>query len=257
MSAPGHEADIQIAASKGPLLGVRADQSQQIAIASMVYTISIWLLPAIIAITLHEAAHAFVARSLGDDTASRLGRVTLNPLKHIDPFGTILLPGLLLLAQSLFLFGYAKPVPVNFAALRSPRRDMVLVAAAGPATNIALAVVAALGFHLLGTLPANAVQWTAENLKNAIILNVILAVFNMFPLPPLDGGRIAVGLLPNFLALPLARLERYGMAILIGLLILLPLLGSQTGVDLSFVSRWISTATEAMLTLILKLTGNI
>jgi len=257
MSAPGHEADIQIAASKGPLLGVRADQSQQIAIASMVYTISIWLLPAIIAITLHEAAHAFVARSLGDDTASRLGRVTLNPLKHIDPFGTILLPGLLLLAQSPFLFGYAKPVPVNFAALRSPRRDMVLVAAAGPATNIALAVVAALGFHLLGTLPANAVQWTAENLKNAIILNVILAVFNMFPLPPLDGGRIAVGLLPNFLALPLARLERYGMAILIGLLIVLPLLGSQTGVDLSFVSRWISTATEAMLTLILKLTGNI
>ncbi len=223
----------------------------------MAYTISIWLLPAIIAITLHEAAHAFVARSLGDDTASRLGRVTLNPLKHIDPFGTILLPGLLLLAQSPFLFGYAKPVPVNFRALRNPRRDMVLVAAAGPATNIALAVVAALGFHLLGTLPANAVQWTAENLKNAIILNVILAVFNMFPLPPLDGGRIAVGLLPNFLAVPLARLERYGMAILIGLLILLPLLGSQTGVDLSFVSRWISTATEAMLTLILKLTGNI
>ena len=223
----------------------------------MAYTISIWLLPAIIAITFHEAAHAFVARSLGDDTASRLGRVTLNPLKHIDPFGTILLPGLLLLAHSPFLFGYAKPVPVNFAALRNPRRDMVLVAAAGPATNIALAVVAALGFHLLGTLPANAVQWTAENLKNAIILNVILAVFNMFPLPPLDGGRIAVGLLPDFLAVPLARLERYGMAILIGLLILLPLLGSQTGVDLSFVSRWISTATEAMLTLILKLTGNI
>ena len=223
----------------------------------MAYTISIWLLPAIIAITFHEAAHAFVARWLGDDTASRLGRVTLNPLKHIDPFGTILLPGLLLLAQSPFLFGYAKPVPVNFRALRNPRRDMVLVAAAGPATNIALAVVAALGFHLLGKLPANAVQWTAENLKNAIILNVILAVFNMFPLPPLDGGRIAVGLLPNFLALPLARLERYGMAILIGLLILLPLLGSQTGVDLSFVSRWISTATEAMLTLILKLTGNI
>ena len=190
----------------------------------MAYTISIWLLPAIIAITFHEAAHTFVARFLGDDTASRLGRVTLNPLKHIDPFGTILLPGLLLLAQSPFLFGYAKPVPVNFRALRNPRRDMVLVAAAGPATNIVLAVVAALGFHLLGKLPANAVQWTAENLKNAIILNVILAVFNMFPLPPLDGGRIAVGLLPNFLALPLARLERYGMAILIGLLILLPLL---------------------------------
>src|SRR6188474_1872579 len=119
----------------------------------MAYTISIWLLPAIIAITFHEAAHAFVARSLGDDTASRLGRVTLNPLKHIDPFGTILLPGLLLLAHSPFLFGYAKPVPVNFRALRHPRMGMVLVAAAGPAMNIALAIAAALSFHLIAYLP--------------------------------------------------------------------------------------------------------
>jgi Zn-dependent protease len=223
----------------------------------MIYTISIWLLPAIIAITFHEAAHALVARALGDDTASRLGRVSLNPLKHIDPFGTILLPGALLLAQSPFLFGYAKPVPVNFGALRNPRRDMVLVAAAGPAMNIALAIVSALGFHLVGNLPDSIVQWVAQNLKNALVLNVVLAVFNMFPLPPLDGGRIAVGLLPNFVALPLARLEHYGMAILIGLLIILPLLGSQSGVDLSFVSRLISSCTEAVITLILKLTGNL
>src|SRR5258708_5745813 len=122
----------------------------------MIYTISIWLLPAIIAITFHEAAHAFVARALGDDTASRLGRVSLNPLKHIDPFGTILLPGMLLLAHSPFLFGYAKPVPVNFGALRHPRRDMVWVAAAGPATNILLATAAASLVHLVHLLPESA-----------------------------------------------------------------------------------------------------
>src|SRR5216684_1754601 len=174
---------------------------------NLIYLASIWVIPVIIAITFHEAAHGFVARLLGDETAWRLGRVSFNPVKHIDPFGTILLPGLLLLLHVPFLFGYAKPVPVNFRALHNPRRDMVLIAAAGPAMNIALAILAALGFHLIGYLPANIVQWVAANLKNAIILNVVLAVFNMFPLPPLDGGRIAVGLLPNFLAIPLSRLE--------------------------------------------------
>ena len=225
--------------------------------SDMIYTISVWLLPVLIAITFHEAAHAFVARSLGDDTASRLGRVSLNPFRHIDPFGTILLPGLLLLARSPFLFGYAKPVPVNFRALRSPRNGMILVAAAGPAMNIALAIIAALCFHLLVYLPVIAAQWTALNLKNAIVINVILAVFNLFPLPPLDGGRIAVGLLPNGLANPLARLEPYGMMILIGLLFVLPLLGSQLGVDLGFVSHFISSSTSAVIRGILRLTGNV
>src|SRR4249919_4221566 len=130
----------------------------------LINTISVWLLPLLFAITFHEAAHAYVARFLGDDTASRLGRVSLNPLRHIDPFGTTVLPGLLLLARSPFLFGYAKPVPVNFRALRHPRMGMVLVAAAGPAMNIALAIIAALGFHLVGYLPAPANQWAALNL---------------------------------------------------------------------------------------------
>ena len=223
----------------------------------MIYTVSVWLLPVLIAITFHEAAHGYVARFLGDDTASRLGRVSLNPFRHIDPFGTILLPGLLLLARSPFLFGYAKPVPVNFRALRNPRIGMVLVAAAGPAMNIGLAIVAALSFHLVVYLPVTIAQWTALNLKNALIINVVLAVFNLFPLPPLDGGRIAVGLLPNVLAKQLARLEPYGMIILIGLLILLPLLGSQLGVDLGFVSHLIAISTDVVIGVILQLTGNI
>jgi Zn-dependent protease len=223
----------------------------------ILYEISIWAIPAVIAITFHEASHGYVAHVLGDDTAWRLGRVSFNPLVHIDPFGTVVLPVMLLLLRAPFLFGYAKPVPVNFRALRYPRVGTILVAAAGPGMNLLLAAIAALAFHIVGYVPAPGAQWLAANLRNALILNVILAIFNLLPVPPLDGGRILVGVLPGTLARPLSRFEPYGLLILIGLLFVLPLLGAQLGINLDPLSRLIMTSTNAVIGVILRLTGNL
>jgi len=201
-------------------------------IVGFLYTASTWVIPVLLAITLHEAAHAYAAWQLGDDTAYRKGRVTFNPLKHVDPFGTVLLPALLLIMRAPFLFGWAKPVPISFARLRRPRKDMVIVAAAGPVTNLILATISAVLFRALWLFPESSLQWFGQMLYNSILLNLVLAIFNMLPLPPLDGGRVAVGLLPGVLAQPLARLERYGMLILIGVIFILPMVGDQLGIRL-------------------------
>jgi len=219
-------------------------------VAAFAYTASTWILPVLIAITFHEAAHGYVAWRLGDDTAYRQGRVTFNPLRHVELFGTILVPALLFLGSGgRFLLGWAKPVPVAFGRLREPRRDMVLVAAAGPGTNLALAVASAILFNILDWFPQLFAVWLAENLTHSVLINLILAVFNMLPLPPLDGGRVAVGLLPRPLAMPLARLERYGMLILIALIFVLPFLGGQLGLDLNFFHYLIWTPVQWMLPL--------
>ena len=220
------------------------------------YSASIWVLPVLTAITLHEAAHGWVAWKLGDDTAKRFGRVSFNPVRHVDPFGTLVLPGILLAMQAPFLFGYAKPVPVNFARLRRPRRDMIWVAAAGPGINIAMAYLAAVLMYVTVLVPDVAGPWLFQNLKNALVLNVVLAVFNMLPLPPLDGSRVVLGLLPSRLAVRYAGLERFGMVIIIGLLLLPPIIGTQIGMKLDLLPWLLLGPVEFLIDVLLTLAGH-
>jgi len=206
---------------------------------SLIFKISAWVLPILIAVPIHEAAHGWAAWKLGDDTAYKLGRVTFNPIRHIDPFGTILLPGMLLLVSGgSAAFGYAKPVPVNFWRLRQWKRDTVIVAVAGPLSNLILAVLSAVLFHALEFVPEAARPWTGAMLFASVAINLILFVFNMLPLPPLDGGRVAVALLPAGLSAHLARLERAGFVIILAALFLLPWVGDQVGLDLN-VFNWL------------------
>ncbi len=215
--------------------------------ADAIQQVTVWAIPLILAITLHEAAHGFAAWRLGDDTALRMGRVSANPLHHIDPFGTILLPALLLLSGTHFLFGWAKPMPVNFGRLRPIRAGMVLVSLAGPATNILLAVLSALLLYAIPYIPSMGQEWAIRNLNNSVAINLVLAVFNMLPLPPLDGGRALVAVLPRSLALPLANMERYTIAILMVGLFVLPMIGFDLfawiiGIPVDFLARVLFSA---------------
>ena len=209
----------------------------------------------LISLSFHEAAHGYVANLLGDDTAKKLGRVTLNPFKHIDRFGTVILPMLLIIIKSPFIFGWAKPIPVKFHRLKNPLRDMVFVAIAGPVTNIILAVVAALILSMMYNFGLLNDSWLVHTCTNFFLIYIILAVFNMRPIPPLDGGRVAVGLLPKYFSYQLAKLERYGFFIIIAGLFILPLIGQKIGIPLEPIHWFIQSVSNFLINIIAIITG--
>lgn len=194
---------------------------------NFIWTLTTWIGPLLLCVIFHEVAHGWMALKLGDRTALMMGRLTLNPKEHVDPVGSLLVPGLLLLSHSGFLFGWAKPVPIDYRNLKRPKRDMGLVALAGPLANVLLAFAAAIVAALFGRMatatPAS--LWVMRNLMNIITLSTALAVFNLFPLLPLDGGRIVVSLLPLKQSIAFQKTEPYGLYILIALLFILPRIG--------------------------------
>lgn len=195
--------------------------------SGLIWTITTWVFPVLLCIILHELAHGWVAMKLGDMTAKFSGRLTLNPKDHIDPVGTILVPGVLMLAGSPVLFGWAKPVPVDFSRLRHPKRDMGFVAAAGPAANVLLAIGFVLMWHILNAVMpmGDMKEWVFQNVMNGISLSLALAIFNLLPILPLDGGRIVSSLLPLKYSIKYQQSERYGFLILLGILFIAPMLG--------------------------------
>jgi Zn-dependent protease len=201
-------------------------------LAQLIQTLAVIALPSLLAITCHEAAHGIVAYWLGDDTAYRQGRVTLNPVRHIDPFGTVILP-LLLFMVGHVLFGYAKPVPTNASRMRRPRRDMVLVALAGPGMNLLLATISAALYYALPWIPQMAYDWVKSTLEFSVIFNLVIGLFNLIPMPPLDGSHVVIGILPRPLAIRFAQLGRYGILVVLLLFFILPQLGQLLGVPFS------------------------
>ena len=227
----------------------------------MLLQIALAALPVIMAITLHEAAHGYAALALGDDTARQMGRLSLNPVRHIDRVGTILLPGALILIQLLtvgrimFVFGWAKPVPVSAWRFSNPRRGMALVAAAGPAANFVLAWLAALALHGLDLLPEHAADIVEALLTTFILANLVLGLFNLLPLPPLDGGRIAVGILPLRLAEAWARMERAGIAVVLLVVFLMPRLLAEFGIQFDPVGSGLNRILPWAFNLVYRLAG--
>jgi Zn-dependent protease len=212
--------------------------------------VSAWIIPLVLAITLHEAAHGWMADRFGDDTARLLGRVTFNPVKHIDRMGTIILPGLLMLAHSPFLFGYAKPVPVNFARLRPLRLGMFMVAFAGPGTNIVLALASGLLLHVDAFVTPEQAPWLYLNLYRSLTINCVLAVFNMLPILPLDGGRVVDSMLSGSVKRIFGKTERYGIVVVM-LIVLIP-----GALGIGFIRNVISTPTYWLVAHVLYVTGN-
>jgi Zn-dependent protease len=222
--------------------------------SNIVYQIAVWLVPLVIAIVFHEVAHGLVARRLGDPTAEERGRLSFNPIRHVDPFGTLVLPMMLAITHAP-VFGWAKPVPVDYAKLRSPRRDMVLVALAGPGMNLLLAVIGAALLAAILALSGGAQdgmpRFLADSAGTFVLINIFLGVFNLLPVPPFDGGHVVEGLLPPALARQFHKLRPYSLLVLVALLLVLPMLSPRADV----VRRIISPVVDGIATIILGICG--